>query len=101
MLGAIALIFVFGFGYGRWYSTRPASAPAGRKILYYVDPMHPWYKSDKPGTAPDCGMTPRTGLCGRRAGANRAAVQCRHSRRLPKRDRWRKAPSRSAPRSSS
>jgi membrane fusion protein, copper/silver efflux system len=57
MLGAIALIFVFGFGYGRWYSTRPASAPAGRRILYYVDPMHPWYKSDKPGTAPDCGMT--------------------------------------------
>jgi protein SCO1/2 len=27
-----------------------------RKVLYYVDPMHPAYKSDKPGTAPDCGM---------------------------------------------
>ncbi|MCI0619075.1 efflux RND transporter periplasmic adaptor subunit, partial [bacterium] len=27
-----------------------------RKILYYVDSMHPWYKSDKPGIAPDCGM---------------------------------------------
>jgi len=27
-----------------------------KKILYYVDPMHPWYKSDKPGKAPDCGM---------------------------------------------
>lgn len=26
------------------------------KILYYVDPMHPTYKSDKPGIAPDCGM---------------------------------------------
>src|SRR5437763_17095666 len=26
------------------------------KILYYVDPMHPEYKSDKPGIAPDCGM---------------------------------------------
>ena len=25
-------------------------------ILYYVDPMHPSYKSDKPGIAPDCGM---------------------------------------------
>jgi Cu(I)/Ag(I) efflux system membrane fusion protein len=25
-------------------------------VLYYVDPMHPAYKSDKPGTAPDCGM---------------------------------------------
>jgi membrane fusion protein, copper/silver efflux system len=28
-----------------------------RKILYWVDPMHPAYKSDKPGIAPDCGMT--------------------------------------------
>jgi len=31
-------------------------AKAERKILYWVDPMHPAYKSDKPGTAPDCGM---------------------------------------------
>jgi membrane fusion protein, copper/silver efflux system len=52
----LGLIFVFGFGYGRWYSTRPAAAKDARKILYYVDPMHPWYKSDKPGIAPDCGM---------------------------------------------
>ena len=27
-----------------------------RKVLYWVDPMHPNYKSDKPGKAPDCGM---------------------------------------------
>jgi RND family efflux transporter MFP subunit len=27
-----------------------------RRILYYEDPMHPWYRSDKPGIAPDCGM---------------------------------------------
>jgi len=27
-----------------------------RRILYYVDSMHPAYKSDKPGKAPDCGM---------------------------------------------
>jgi RND family efflux transporter MFP subunit len=33
-----------------------ASQPTARKILYWVDPMHPAYKSDKPGTAPDCGM---------------------------------------------
>jgi Cu(I)/Ag(I) efflux system membrane fusion protein len=55
-LSAVALVFVFGFGYGRWYSTRPVAAQSGRKILYYVDAMHPWYKSDKPGIAPDCGM---------------------------------------------
>lgn len=39
-----------------------ATAEAGsmkteeKKILYWVDPMHPAYTSDKPGTAPDCGM---------------------------------------------
>src|SRR5512143_3420468 len=36
---------------------QPTSAPAGeRKILYWYDPMHPQYRSDKPGTAPGCGM---------------------------------------------
>ena len=34
----------------------PATAVGERKILYYEDPMHPWYRSDKPGIAPDCGM---------------------------------------------
>jgi Cu(I)/Ag(I) efflux system membrane fusion protein len=28
----------------------------GKHILYYVDPMHPAYRADKPGIAPDCGM---------------------------------------------
>jgi Cu(I)/Ag(I) efflux system membrane fusion protein len=32
------------------------TASGTRKVLYYVDPMHPAYKSDKPGIAPDCGM---------------------------------------------
>lgn len=27
-----------------------------KKVLYWVDPMHPWYKANKPGIAPDCGM---------------------------------------------
>ena len=29
---------------------------SARRILYYKDPMHPAYRSDKPGVAPDCGM---------------------------------------------
>lgn len=33
-----------------------ASHANNKKVLYWVDPMHPQYKSDKPGTAPDCGM---------------------------------------------
>lgn len=32
------------------------SSAAERKILYWYDPMHPAYKSDKAGIAPDCGM---------------------------------------------
>jgi multidrug efflux pump subunit AcrA (membrane-fusion protein) len=39
---------------------RPASAASvsktEKKILYWIDPMHPAYKSDRPGKAPDCGM---------------------------------------------
>ncbi|SRR6266568_873942 len=32
-------------------------APSGeRKVVFWYDPMHPAYKSDKPGIAPDCGM---------------------------------------------
>lgn len=33
-----------------------STASGGRKVLYWVDPMHPAYRSDKPGIAPDCGM---------------------------------------------
>ena len=32
------------------------TAKANLKVLYWQDPMHPAYKSDKPGKAPDCGM---------------------------------------------
>ena len=54
VLAAVAAAFVAG----RWYSARPAGPGKvqDRKILYWVDPMHPAYKSDKPGIAPDCGM---------------------------------------------
>ena len=55
LLAGLCVMFIFGFGYGRWYSTRPAPK-SDRRVLYYVDAMHPWYKSDKPGLAPDCGM---------------------------------------------
>src|SRR6478672_2831540 len=49
--------YVAGYGYGRWYGkTAVVSAKGERRIVYYVDPMHPWYKSDKPGIAPDCNM---------------------------------------------
>jgi membrane fusion protein, copper/silver efflux system len=55
LLGVLAA----GFLAGAWYNQREqvsAASLSARKILYYVDPMHPAYKSDKPGIAPDCGM---------------------------------------------
>ena len=53
VLALIAAAWVGGYGYGRWYAKPPAGE---KKPLYWVDPMHPWYKSDKPGIAPDCNM---------------------------------------------
>jgi len=40
---------------GHEANSRPAQSN-GRKVLFWYDPMHPNYRSDKPGTAPDCGM---------------------------------------------
>jgi len=37
-------------------SSETAPAKTELKVLYWQDPMHPSYKSDKPGKAPDCGM---------------------------------------------
>jgi len=55
---AVALAAGF-FLAGTWYNQR-ATVTGGpresRRILYYRDPMHPAYKSEKPGIAPDCGM---------------------------------------------
>ncbi len=62
-IGVVAAAgFVGGFAYRARPSVRQAATPAApakvqRRVLYWVDPMHPAYKSDKPGIAPDCGMT--------------------------------------------
>lgn len=76
--GIFTPIFFFGLGilcfylYTHYYKAEPKESgtatppgpavelatekkPAGPKILYYVDPMNPSNKSDKPGKAP-CGM---------------------------------------------
>ncbi|MCL4401288.1 MAG: efflux RND transporter periplasmic adaptor subunit [Acidobacteria bacterium] len=57
LLAVIAAAFLGGYFFrsARQVAAQ-ARAKAARKILYYVDPMHPAYKSDKPGIAPDCGM---------------------------------------------
>jgi len=47
--------FVMGTRFGRHQIQHGEQKP-GRRILCYRDPMHPWYTSDHPGKAPDCGM---------------------------------------------
>src|SRR5579864_7609902 len=56
-VGSVIVVALGAFFAGRL--SGPSSQPtrsSAKRILYYVDPMHPAYRSDKPGTAPDCGM---------------------------------------------
>jgi RND family efflux transporter MFP subunit len=55
IVALMAVTFVSGYVVRATRHATPATS--GRRVLYYVDPMHPAYKSDKPGVAPDCGMT--------------------------------------------
>ncbi len=52
----LVVAVVLAYALGRHSATKPVTASAARRVLYWVDPMHPDYKSDKPGIAPDCGM---------------------------------------------
>ncbi len=52
----IAVGFVGGFGYGRWYGPRDHASATTNKPKGYHCPMHPSYHSDKPGDCPICGM---------------------------------------------
>jgi len=53
----VAVLMILSYAGGRQHTLRDTGAIASeRRVLYYVDPMHPAYKSDKPGIAPDCGM---------------------------------------------
>ena len=53
LLAAVSLV---SFAAG-WTARRGYVPPARtRGILYWRDPMHPAYRSDQPGVAPDCGM---------------------------------------------
>jgi Cu(I)/Ag(I) efflux system membrane fusion protein len=52
----LILLVAGAFYAGRLGNHSKQKAASGRQILYYVDPMHPAYKSSKPGIAPDCGM---------------------------------------------
>src|ERR1035438_9879015 len=53
---AVVAAILAAYGIGRYHSPSEAGGKTGRHALYYVDPLHPAYRSDKPGIAPDCGM---------------------------------------------
>ena len=53
----IALLIALSYVAGRQRTAGHATASnSSRRVLYWVDPMHPDYRSDHPGIAPDCGM---------------------------------------------
>ena len=55
--GLIGLLMIVSYAVGRHHSEPARESAHSRRILYWVDPMHPNYKSDRPGSAPDCGMS--------------------------------------------
>ena len=52
LLAAMFLSYLLG----QRHTSKQTNAAGAHRVLYWVDPMHPSYKSDKPGIAPDCGM---------------------------------------------
>jgi Cu(I)/Ag(I) efflux system membrane fusion protein len=57
--GLVVVVLGAGFVAGASFDRREAvsaSSSRPRTPLYYMDPMHPAYTSDRPGKAPDCGM---------------------------------------------
>jgi membrane fusion protein, copper/silver efflux system len=56
-VGSLIFLALAVFEAGRYSAGSNHGKRTGEKhVLYYVDPMHPSYHSDKPGIAPDCGM---------------------------------------------
>ncbi len=57
-IALIAVGVAIGFGYGRWYGPRGGAAVVeeAKKPKGYHCPMHPTYRSDRPGDCPICGM---------------------------------------------
>jgi hypothetical protein len=57
VIGGLLALALAAFLAGRFSGASGRNdTTTGKRVLYYVDPMHPAYRSDKPGIAPDCGM---------------------------------------------
>ncbi len=58
LLGLVAIGILIGFGYGRWYGPRRDAGLTKPVVARgYHCPMHPNFRSDKPGECGICGMT--------------------------------------------
>ncbi len=54
---ALAAAAAAGWFAARSLPAKPDAMPsAGRRVLFYQSPMHPWIKSDQPGNCTICGM---------------------------------------------
>ena len=51
----VAAAFTAGFGYARWHRSHPVVTDAKKPTGYHC-PMHPEFRSDKPGDCGICGM---------------------------------------------
>lgn len=56
VLIAVVAAFLLGFGYQRWYAVPHQHAAESVKATGYHCPMHPSFRSDKPGKCGICGM---------------------------------------------
>jgi membrane fusion protein, copper/silver efflux system len=55
--GLLVILALVAFAASRYiHGSNHDNHPSSKHVLYYVDPMHPAYRSDKAGIAPDCGM---------------------------------------------
>lgn len=52
----LLLVAAIGAGFAMGHLRSSGGKASAWAVLYWVDPMHPSYRSDKPGVAPDCGM---------------------------------------------
>lgn len=56
LIAAFAAVAIGSFVVGRFSHSGKPEPLSPKRVLYYMDPMHPSYRSNSPGTAPDCGM---------------------------------------------
>lgn len=80
LVGGVLALLCLAFIVGRYTGRRGSEPRAGeskttRRVLYYVDPMHPSYRSDRPGIAPDCGMALEPVYAGEATPSPQAPVQ--------------------------